>query len=119
MKLRKNASGKNVLVFSKKELDKIVSQIIPGDGFSDGGEAYTDSEMDIMDRQSGDITGFMERWVAKNNQAIREIGEFAKGLSEENRENLKNMLSDVVTDYVYTNSRQDYDPKNYQRPPMS
>lgn len=102
---------------SKRRIAK--AQIIPDDGYANGGEPYNDDEMDYMDAVRGDLAGFMERWVVRNREAVKQIGEFAMRLSEDKRDDLKRMLADVVGDYVYTNSRQDYDPANYARPPMS
>ena len=57
MKLHKTASGKQIIKVSRKEWQAIgkkagwikKSQVIPDDGFADGGEPYTDEEMDIAD----------------------------------------------------------------------
>ena len=94
------------------------SQIIPSDGFADGGVDYTDDEMDFMAEQTNDVVGFIEGWARRNKKAIEELGRFAMRLDDEKKDALKAMLADVVNDYVYSNSRQDYDPSNYQKPPV-
>jgi hypothetical protein len=56
MKIVKAADGKDTVKISRKEWEIIgrkagwikKSQIIHNDGFADGGESYTDEEMDLM-----------------------------------------------------------------------
>lgn len=58
MKIVTASNGKKTLKMSRKEWLNIgkkagwkVSQIIPDDGYADGGEPYTDEEMDLMSKQ--------------------------------------------------------------------
>ena len=60
MEIVKQANGKRKIKISKREWESIgkkagwkVSQITPDDGFSDGGEPYTDEETGMIDKPLG------------------------------------------------------------------
>jgi len=75
MKIITASNGKKTLKMSRQEWENIgkkagwkVSQIIPDDGYADGGEPYTDDEMKLM---NGEL--LIARWETRGKRYWAEL----------------------------------------------
>jgi len=80
MNIGKKAGWESPEFFEKKAKQTKKSQIIPDDGYADGGEPYTDEEMDLMEREK---PKWGQKTVPKKELPFEEIQDYWEGSEDD------------------------------------